>query len=134
MNDTDDYSKLIEQLDSLRKSVALMMSTVKKLQKYHNKHAKRLKNVKSGFTKPVKISEPLRKLIKAEEGELIARCVVNKRINDYIKTNNLQTSDNRQQFVIDEALASVFNVSVGTVVHFFQMQTYLKAHYPKDAI
>ena len=83
--------------------------------------------------KPVQITEPLRRLIKADENELVARRVVNKRITDYIKANNLQTADNKQQFVVDDALAVVFNVDVGTIVHYFKMQTYLKHHYPSDA-
>jgi chromatin remodeling complex protein RSC6 len=133
MNDLDEYSKIVDSLDQLRKEISTIVCAVKKLQKQSVKNNKRLRNVKSGFMKPVQITEPLRRLIKADENELVARCVVNKRITDYIKANNLQTADNKQQFVVDDALAVVFNVDVGTIVHYFKMQTYLKHHYPSDA-
>jgi chromatin remodeling complex protein RSC6 len=68
-------------------------------------------------------------LIQADEHEMVARCVVNKRITEYIKANNLQTDENKTQFVVDDGLSAVFNVPVGTVVHYFKMQTYLKHHY-----
>jgi chromatin remodeling complex protein RSC6 len=132
MDDTDDYSKLVEQLETMRKTISTMVSSVKHLQKQHAKHAKRLHNVKSGFMKPVPISEPLRRFIQTDENELVARCVVNKRINDYIKLNNLQQVENKQQFVVDDSLSTVFEVDVGTVIHYFKMQTYLKHHYPKQ--
>jgi chromatin remodeling complex protein RSC6 len=125
----DEYSKLIDRLNQLRKEISTIVCVVKRLQKQSVKNDKRLRNVKSGFMKPVHISEPLRRLIQADEHEMVARCVVNKRITEYIKANNLQTDENKTQFVVDDGLSAVFNVPVGTVVHYFKMQTYLKHHY-----
>jgi chromatin remodeling complex protein RSC6 len=133
MDTPDIFTKLISQLEYIKKEVGLAMLVVKGLQKKDAQANKQLKHNKSGFMKPVEVSEPLAALIAIPSTELIARCVVNKKINEYIKSNNLQVPSNRQTFTIDARLASVFEVEVGTVIHYFKMQSYLKHHYPKSA-
>ena len=132
MDTPDIFTKLISQLEFIKKEVGLAMLVVKGLQKKDAKANKQLKHNKSGFMKPVEVSEPLAALIDIPPTELIARCVVNKKINEYIKFNDLQVTSNRQTFTIDSRLASVFEVEVGTVIHYFKMQSYLKHHYPKS--
>ena len=129
----DEFTTVLAQLDSMKKEMAQVITVVKQLQKKHRKH-KRNYNVKSGFVKPVRISKSLAALIESKENELVARSVVNKKLNEYIKQHDLQVAENRQTFRLDNPLADLFNLAAGDVVHYFKMQTYLKHHYPKDVV
>lgn len=134
MDSPDEYTKLITELENMKKKIMLILGSVKVLAKKNAKTVKLLKPNKSGFMKPVEISDSLRALIEIPPGELVARCVVNKKINEYIKHNDLQVPSNRQTFTIDFRLSTVFEVEVGSVVHYFKMQSFLKQHYPKPLI
>ena len=127
----DEYSQILADLEGMRKSFISLISSVKHLQK-KNKKNKKPSNVKSGFVKPVKITPQLANIVGVGDDELIARSVVNKKINEYIKLHDLQVEENKQTFVLNEGLANLFGLDVGTVVHYFKMQTYLKHHYPKE--
>ena len=127
----DEYSQLLNDLEVTRKSIMAMIQSVKHLQKKSKKN-KKPTNIKSGFLKPVKVTEQLAVIVGIQNDELIARSVVNKKINEYIKLHNLQVESNKQTFVLDEGLADLFGLDIGCVVHYFKMQTFLKNHYPKD--
>lgn len=130
-NDAVEYVNIIEQMMVMRSNLTKMISSVKSLQKEAAKKRK-VSNVKSGFLKPVKLSETLSSLIGTKPGDLVSRNVVNSKINEYIKANKLQRPDNLQTFVMDDKLGELFNLPKGEVVHYFKMQTFLKNHYPKD--
>lgn len=127
----DEYSQLLADMENMRKTLTGLINSVKHIQK-KNKKNKKQNNVKSGFVKPVKITPELAEIVGVKNDELIARSVVNKKINEYIKYHNLQVLENKQTFVLDDGLAKLFGLDVGTIVHYFKMQTYLKNHYPKD--
>ena len=129
---TDDFSEMMQTLDMMKKQISTMISNLKQMQKRQQKKAKKNNNVKSGFVKPVRITKVLSDVIETDERELIARSVVNKKINEYIKRKGLQVNENRQTFKLDNALAVLFGLNEGDVVHYFKMQTYLKHHYPKE--
>lgn len=128
----DNFQSLIEDLDILKNHLRLITQRVKGLKK--NYHKRKNTNIKSGFVKPVNISKDLASFLNCGEDEKIARSVVNKSINEYIVTNNLQVPEFKQTFVLDEKLAKVFNLELGTVVNYFKMQSYLKQHYPKITV
>lgn len=123
---------LIADITTMKTQMSSMMTVVKQLRKRCAR--RKVPNIKSGFVKPVKLSTDLSNLIGTSDNELISRSVVNKKINEYIKANDLQVKENRQTFVLDDKLAKLFNLDKGTVVHYFKMQTYLKNHYPKDVV
>ena len=129
---TDEFTILLTNLDSMKKQIATMITSMRQLQRKCNKKSKKNVNIKSGFVKPVRITKVLSDVIQTNEKELIARSVVNRKINECIKKNELQVHENRQTFKLDSALATLFGLNEGDVVHYFKMQTYLKHHYPKD--
>ena len=133
LNMQEEFDKLLMELDTMRKMMMKITTHVKVLQKKRYKMRKSTK-MRSGFTKPVKITNELASLINTDPNDLIPRNVVNKKINEYIKSNNLQIEGARQTFRIDENLAKVFNLPESDTLHYFKMQTYLKNHYPKDEI
>lgn len=126
----NEFVNLIEELETMKKQITKIMSTVKVLQKTSAKK-NRNQNIKSGFVKPVAISKEMGVFMGTKENELVPRNVVNKTINEYIKNHNLQVPTDKQTFVLDDTLASLFNLKNGDVVHYFKMQTHLKNHYPK---
>ena len=126
----NEFVSLIEELETMKKNISKIVSTVKVLQRNSVKK-NRNQNIKSGFVKPVAISKEMGTFMGTKENELVPRNVVNKTINEYIKNHNLQVPTDKQTFVLDDTLASLFNLKNGDVVHYFKMQTHLKNHYPK---
>jgi chromatin remodeling complex protein RSC6 len=126
------FDNILNDIQSMKDNLTRLSSDVKQMKKRFAR--RKVSNIKSGFVKPVKLSYDLQHLIGSEDNELVSRSVVNKKINDYIKANNLQVPENRQTFVLDDKLSNLFGLDKGTVVHYFKMQTYLKNHYPKDTM
>jgi chromatin remodeling complex protein RSC6 len=125
------FDSMIAELETMKKSVMFMLSSLKTSQKHFTKKNKS-PNIKSGFVKPVRLTKELSTLIGTGEHELVPRNIVNRKINEYVKTHNLQIPESRQNFRVDDALGKLFKLESGTVVHYFKMQTYLKGHYPKE--
>lgn len=125
------FNDMIAELDNMKKTITHMVSSLKISQKYFMKKTKS-PNIKSGFVKPVRLSLELSALIGTECDELVPRNIVNRKINEYIKTHDLQIPDSRQNFRVNDDLGKLFKLEPGTTVHYFKMQTYLKCHYPKD--
>lgn len=85
----------------------------------------------AGFTKPVSVSDELREFLGLEEGVEIARTDVTKRINEYVKEHSLQNPTDRREIVLDDKLNALLKPGEGETVTFFNLQTYMKVHYPK---
>lgn len=126
----DTFEALLHEMKVMMTNMRTVMQKVKYLRK--NYHKRKNTNIKSGFVKPVNVSKELAQFLSIREDDKVPRSVVNKRINEYIKSNHLQVEEFKQTFTIDEKLATIFNTEPGTVVNYFKMQTYLKHHYPKQ--
>ena len=61
---------------------------------------------------------------------LLARTDVTKRINTYIKANNLQNPDNKRIIHPDTKLSKLLNNGKEEVTY-FNLQRYMKVHFPK---
>ena len=125
----DTFDSVLQELDTMKNQLRVVYNRVKYLKK--NYHKRKNTNIKSGFVKPVTVSPELAEFLHMSVDDKIPRSVVNKKINEYIKTNNLQVPEFKQTFTLDDTLAKIFNLSTGTVVNYFKMQSYLKHHYPK---
>jgi chromatin remodeling complex protein RSC6 len=126
----DTFDSVLQELDSMKNQLRLVYNKVKYLKK--NYHKRKNTNIKSGFVKPVNVSTELATFLHMNPEDKVPRSVVNKKINEYIKTNDLQVPEFRQTFMLDDQLATVFRLNTGTVVNYFKMQSYLKHHYPKS--
>ena len=84
----------------------------------------------SGFAKPGPISDELRAFLKLPEGELIARTEVTKRITAYCKENKLQNEEDKRTIHVDSALKKLLRMKKGDELTFFNLQKYMKVHYP----
>jgi len=87
----------------------------------------------SGFAKPTLISDELCTFLGKPSGTEMARTEVTKSITAYIKEHSLQHADNKRRIMPDTALKSLLNVDDTTELTYFNLQKYMKVHFPKSA-
>ena len=91
------------------------------------------KRAPSGFAKPALISKELCSFLGQPEGTEMARTEVTKHLTSYIKEHNLQDSVNKRKIVPDAKLKKLLNLSPSDEVTYFNLQKYMKVHFPKPA-
>lgn len=87
----------------------------------------------SGFAKPAAISKDLAKFLGVKSDILLARTEVTKRVNQYIKSNDLQNPANKRIIEPDKLLGKLLNNGEEQVTY-FNLQRYMKVHFPKKQI
>jgi len=97
----------------------------------------RASNEKSGFQKPVKISNDLAKFTGWSTDELRSRVEVTKYICDYIAANKLQNPEDKRQIWPDSKLQKLLGFNPEKAekpLYYYGIQTYLKNqnHFPKE--
>ena len=122
----EDYSDLLTQFTKLQKQIKKIMKTLKKDGQDETTPKKLM-----GFAKPTKISEELALFLNIDKNELISRTQVTKLINTYIKENDLKNPENKREIIMNEELKQLLNVPDDTKLSFFNLQRYIKHHYPK---
>lgn len=142
----DEMSKQLKGLSSYVKELRKEnLQLVKELAKQEKKKAKkaedRAKKGPSGFARPTEITAELAKFLGIPADEKIARTDVTKKITGYVKEHNLQQADNKRVILLKgkhgKALAKVLSPVVDPVtgdsvdLTFFNLQRYLKHHFPK---
>lgn len=142
-NYAEEFTHLTTQLRSL-------MGTLKELTLYTQKLEKRVardqkavqKRVNgkrrrapgsgqpSGFSKPGPVSDELRTFLKLGKDELIARTEVTKRINAYCKEHGLQGEKDKRVLKADKTLKKLLRLGPKDELTFFNLQKYMKVHFP----
>lgn len=84
----------------------------------------------SGFSKPGPVSDELRTFLKLGKDELIARTEVTKRINAYCKEHGLQGEKDKRVLKADKTLTKLLRLKKGDELTFFNLQKYMKVHFP----
>lgn len=132
-------------LDTINKTCAVLALEIKNLgnslkvfQKEYNKLLKSQKvrgkrtpnpNVKrnpSGFAKPAKLIPDLCEFLGIPSGSCEPRTVVTSKLNEYIKTNNLQNPENRKFILPDEKLKKLLRIAEGDSLSYFNLQRCMK--------
>jgi len=141
-----EFNALTERLSQLKVLQTSILSDLKKLQKSVNKHVKECskkqkkkrckvpgapKREPSGFAKPALISSELCNFLGKPEGTEMARTEVTKYLTKYIKEHNLQDEANRRKILPDNSLQKLLNVGTDDEVTYFNLQKYMKVHFPK---
>jgi len=85
----------------------------------------------SGFAKPTKISDELCTFLGVAKGSELARTEVTKKLNAYIKENNLYDPTNKRKILPNAALKKLLGSKDGDDVSYFNIQRYMKRHYVK---
>jgi upstream activation factor subunit UAF30 len=147
----ESFDVIISQLDSLLNTTKSLKGECKRLQKRSKKEladaqkrsrSKRSKQsggedkpkrAPSGFAKPSEISKTLCDFLGKPIGTEMARTEVTKYITQYIKSHNLQNPENKRHIIPDAKLGDLLNVTNNEVVTYFNLQKYMKHHFPKSA-
>lgn len=84
----------------------------------------------NGFSKPGMISDELRTFMGLDASELVARVDVTKFITKYCQTNGLHNEKDKRILLPDAKLQSLLKVDKGVELTYFNLQKYLKFHFP----
>ena len=153
--ETDSWTELESQFTSITNRLqefkalqASLTADVRRLQKnvqrYLKESAKKNKRRKkpapgaakrapSGFAKPAVISKELCTFLGKPKGTEMARTEVTKYLTNYIKEHNLQDAENKRRILPDKKLSSLLNVPKDDTLTYFNLQKYMKVHFPKPA-
>lgn len=137
-NDKDEklYGKLMEKKDKF--DVKNSSKKVKKVKA--KKVAGEVSNKKSGFNKPVAITDEFADFLNIPRGTLISRVDVNRIVRDYINTNNLRDPTNGQKIIPNEAFAKLLRYENASAVEdkdklsYFNLQRWMKPLFVKAEI
>ena len=128
------YASINTELRALQKNIQrYMKDTSKRNRRNKSADPNRPKRQPSGFAKPALISNALCNFLGKPEGTEMARTEVTKHLTQYIKNHELQDQANRRKIVPDAALKKLLNVKDSDEVTYFNLQKYMKVHFPKSA-
>lgn len=147
----DRFSSLLTLVDEQSKTHTSFMKTVnselkalqKELSKAQPKSRKKKKEPGDGedvvkrknvFDVPVPVGDELCEFLGVEKGQMYSRQFITNSITKYVKDNELQNPENKRYIVLDTTdagrkLGALLNPD--QPLTFFNMQRYLKPHYPK---
>lgn len=136
LNDVNAQISDMKELFGLLEKKAKKLShavelVVKKEQKTGAKVKKERKPC--GFAVSSKVTPVMCEFMGRKEGELISRIEITKYLNKYIKENNLENPENRQNIVPDEKLWKILGEEARNekITH-FTIQKYLNKHFLKE--
>jgi upstream activation factor subunit UAF30 len=139
------WNNIVELQKTMTKTMKELNSSVKTLRKQwtkelkeQSKHRKKKTNngkkrAPSGFAKPTRISEALCSFLGKPNGTEMARTEVTKFLTTYVRENNLQDPTNKRIIVPDSKLQKLLSVKSGDSLTYFNLQRYMKPHFPKSA-
>jgi len=142
-----DYQSLMDRLSEFKTLYTGITTDLRRLQKNMNRYIReankrsrrpkntdpnRAKRPPSGFAKPALISNELCSFLGVQNGTEMARTEVTKHLTTYIKEHNLQDQDNKRKILPDSKLQKLLNVTPSDEVTYFNLQKFMKVHFPKS--
>jgi len=141
------FAAIATRLGELRTLESSILADVRKLQKNTSKYIKDInrktkrkrgttvdgeqkKRAPSGFAKPALISPELCSFLGKPKGTEMARTEVTKFLTTYIKEHELQDPSNRRKILPDKKLHTLLNTKKSDEVTYFNLQKYMKVHFP----
>ncbi len=92
------------------------------------------KKAPSGITKPTVVSDAMCAFMGKPPGTLIARTEVTKFVTSYIKDHNLKDENAKRQINPDSKLRDLLSLPAGDQLTYFNLQTYMKSHFPPKVV
>lgn len=144
--EVDKFVVVLERLQrfstELKDTIALVKVLQKEFQKVQKSSVKKTKKTSpvssnkprtpSGFAKPTKLSDDLCAFLGVPSGSEMARTEVTRVINEYIKKNSLQDTNDKRTIVPDAKLMSILKLGEGDKLTYFNLQTYIKHHFHRE--
>ena len=121
---------LTTKVNTLEKRVARDRKVMNKKMKGRAKRVVDPNKPPSGFAKPGPVSQELSNFLGLGKDELIARTEVTKRITKYCQEKGLQKKEDKRTIHADKALKDLLRLKKGDELTFFNLQKYMKVHYP----
>jgi len=134
------FLEKLQQLGSLINTLKTEYRTLEKkwsrqlkaAQKQSSKRKRKAGNRQpSGFVKPTRISDELALFLGKEKGTEMARTLVTKEINTYIRSNNLQDKDNGRKINPDHKLVALLKLKKEDELTYFNLQKFMSPHFAK---
>ena len=88
----------------------------------------------SGFAKPGPISPELATFLEVPLDKEVARTEVTKMITEYCKKHDLQNQSDKRVINADTKLKKLLKLPASEQLTFFNLQKYMKIHYPKKVV
>lgn len=139
------FNKLVNQFQDLQVVMKTLHTNIKVLQKEvmkeRKEHAKKAEKASkktkgtrkpSGIAVPEAISTEVADFLGVPHDTKLSRIQVTSKIFDYVKSNNLQNPASRKEIIPDAKLGSLL-LNGDKTVFFFNIQTFLKRHFPSAA-
>jgi upstream activation factor subunit UAF30 len=105
---------------------------LKVAQKVNSKRKRKSGNrAPSGFVKPTRISDELAKFLEKPSGTEMARTDVTREINKYIRSHNLQDTQNGRKINPDTKLSSLLKLKKTDELTYFNLQRFMSPHFSK---
>lgn len=128
------FAALIAGAKELQAHIKVVQKAYTKLSKTKTKRANKGAGgnaTPSGFVKPAPISDALATFLGMESGTSLPRTEVTKRVNEYVKSNDLQNPSDRRTILPDEKLRALLNPGQDDTISYFNLQKFLKPHFIK---
>lgn len=141
----EEFTLVVTELDNAMTTIRNLKSRLQKLEKQVHRDTKALNKKasgkrarkprdpnapKSGFAKEGPVSDEMRKFLSLKEDELISRTQVTSRIHTYCKSKNLQNPSDKRQIKPDASLRKLLKMKKDDDLTFFNLQKYMKIHFP----
>ena len=125
---------LYNELTALRSEMKSLAKIVRKIRSTQEdptgeKAAERSKN--NGFNRLNEVDSALREFLGLAEGEMISRSDATRRVNQYVKDNNLKHPENARVVIPDDKLKALLNPPEDVQVTVLTIQKYLSPHFVK---
>jgi chromatin remodeling complex protein RSC6 len=130
---------LTDQVQNLIKCAKLINTELKLVRKELTKELRKNRSKKrkssvnrppSGFAKPTQLSDELCVFMGIPCGTERARTQVTKYFCDYFKEHDLQDPSYKRNILPNKAIKDILQLKEGDDVSYFNLQKYLKIHYP----
>jgi len=135
---SNTLTTLTAQLSTLRGEFKSLTKTVAREMKAASKSSRRKRTggnkQPSGFVKPTPITDELAVFLGREKGSEMARTEVTKEINQYVRDQKLQDSENGRHINPDKKLSKLLGYTGEEVLTYFNLQKYLSPHFLKTSV
>lgn len=133
MTTIDSVSTDIASLRSEIKNLAKLVRKVRAHQEDPTGEKAKARTKNNGFNRKMEVTDSLKDFLGLEADGTVSRSDVTRRINKYIKDNDLKHPDNGRVIVMDDKLTKLLSPPDGEQITFLNMQRYISPHYVKPA-